>query len=615
MTTTPRVARTLLVAFLAIFVSAFAAGQQIESVTATPNPVQVGESATGTIHLTKAASSKGLKINLTSSSVDAKVPASLIIASGATSATFAITIEHVTATIKATIKGTDPTNKSADATLTIDLPTVRLTGLSVAPTTVSSPDSAIGTVTLSTNAPTAGFVVDLSSSSTFVALPQNVTVKGGAKTATFTVETHPVTATSIATIIGADPNGYSATTKLTVDVPALRLKTLTVEPTSVTVPGKATATVTLTENAASGGFVITLASAQTYISIPSTVTVKAGAKTASFTVVTNPVATAGTATIKGTDPYGYQASASLVVKVPALRLVGVSVSPSAVTAANPAIATVTLSENAPTAGLVVSLATDQSYISVPATVTVKSGMKTATFTVVTNPVAIAGTATIKGTDPTAYSASAPLVVKVPAVRVIGVSVSPTSVSGGTSSTGTVTLSSAAPSAGFTVNLSTMQSFITLPLTVSVKGGATTGTFTIGTSSVTAASQATLSAADSNFYSASATLTVNPQSSGNIVNMTDTLTFTPKSLTVSAGATVTWSNISFMGHTVTPDVSTPGMDSDGQYPGAMPPGKTFSWTVPANAKSGTAYYYHCRIHGSAGNGKAYGTGMTGVIIVK
>jgi plastocyanin len=93
-----------------------------------------------------------------------------------------------------------------------------------------------------------------------------------------------------------------------------------------------------------------------------------------------------------------------------------------------------------------------------------------------------------------------------------------------------------------------------------------------------------------------------------------MTFSPQLVTAHAGETVVWTNNEAMLHTVTSDTSEPGLDSFAQYPGGMSQGNTFAWVVPANAVIGTHYFYHCNFHGTAGNGAALGTGMTGEITV-
>ena len=75
-------------------------------------------------------------------------------------------------------------------------------------------------------------------------------------------------------------------------------------------------------------------------------------------------------------------------------------------------------------------------------------------------------------------------------------------------------------------------------------------------------------------------------------------FSPATLTVSAGTTVTWTNNEGVQHTVTADDDSFGSD-------ALPEGGTFEFTFDT---PGT-YAYHCRFHGGA-----EGEGMSGVIVV-
>jgi hypothetical protein len=92
------------------------------------------------------------------------------------------------------------------------------------------------------------------------------------------------------------------------------------------------------------------------------------------------------------------------------------------------------------------------------------------------------------------------------------SVSPTSVVGGNTSQGTVTLTSAAPSGGAIVALSSSSTSATTPASVTVTAGSTTATFTVTTSAVSAATTATISGTF-NAVTRTATLTVNPVSTG------------------------------------------------------------------------------------------------------
>ena len=116
---------------------------------------------------------------------------------------------------------------------------------------------------------------------------------------------------------------------------------------------------------------------------------------------------------------------------------------------------------------------------VPASVTVAAGATTATFTVasktVTAATAVTITATYNGTAKTAT-----LTVN-PVGTLLSLTFNPATVIYGANSTGTVTLTSAAPAGGAVVALTaTNTSGFTVPASVTVPVGATTAQFIVGT---------------------------------------------------------------------------------------------------------------------------------------
>src|SRR5205807_1420725 len=97
----------------------------------------------------------------------------------------------------------------------------------------------------------------------------------------------------------------------------------------------------------------------------------------------------------------------------------------------------------------------------------------------------------------------------PSVTLSTLSLNPTTVTGGDSSTGTVTLSGPAPSGGAQVALSSSDTSVaTVPSSVTVADGATSATFTVRTSAVSASTTVTISATFAG-VTKTASLTVNP----------------------------------------------------------------------------------------------------------
>ncbi len=162
-----------------------------------------------------------------------------------------------------------------------------LGGVAVAPASVTGGAGATGSVSLTAQAPAAGAVVGLTSNQAAVRVPATVAVPAGASTASFAITTTTVTTSTVATV-NASYAGINKSTTLTVQpVAAPTLSGLALQPTRVVGGGTATGTVTLAAAAPAGGSVVALASSNpSQAAVPASVTVAAGARTASFPVTT-----------------------------------------------------------------------------------------------------------------------------------------------------------------------------------------------------------------------------------------------------------------------------------------------------------------------------------------
>ena len=189
-------------------------------------------------------------------------------------------------------------------------------------------------------------------------------------------------------------------------------------------------------------------------------------------------------------------------------LSSVTVNPTSVTGGTSSAGTVTLTGPAPSAGFPVTLASDNAAATPSTTsITIASGQTSGTFTVNTTAVTTSTTAHITASNGTT-NVQATLTI-MPVANLTAVSVNPTSVTGGNTSTGTLTLNNPAPTGGAVVSLSSDSTSAVVPATATVAAGSTSGTFTITTSGVSSVTTAHISATYNSVTPTPATLTINP----------------------------------------------------------------------------------------------------------
>jgi len=293
--------------------------------------------------------------------------------------------------------------------------------------------------------------------------------------------------------------------------PSVTLSTLSLNPTTVTGGDSSTGTVTLSGPAPSGGAQVALSSNDTSVAtVPSSVTVAAGATSATFTVSTSAVTASTTVTISASYA-GVTKTASLIVNpAPPPTLTSLTLSPTSATGGNSSTGTVTLSGPAPSGGAQVALSSSNTSVAtVPSSVTVAAGATSATFTVSTSTVTASTTVMISASYAGVTKAASLTVnpVPPPPPALSSLTLNPSTVIGGVqSSTGRVTLSAPAPAGGVTVILSSNSGTASVPSSVFIPAGATSATFTVNTSIVLISTSANISATY-NGTTRTATLTV------------------------------------------------------------------------------------------------------------
>ena len=173
----------------------------------------------------------------------------------------------------------------------------------------------------------------------------------------------------------------------------------------------------------------------------------------------------------------------LMASLPAnsIRLATLSFSPSYVNGGDNAILTISLNGVARSMGFPVSLGSNNTAAQVPLLVTVPAGQASLQVTIPTSPVTTVQTVTITAQGETAALEIDPA----NALAVSALSVTTASVLGGRNVSATVTLTGTAPPGGVTIGISSDNSNAQPPATVSIPFGASSATFSILTSAVTA----------------------------------------------------------------------------------------------------------------------------------
>jgi hypothetical protein len=281
---------------------------RVAGVSILPAVVLGGKPAVGTITLTGVAPKTGLVVTLSDDISAASVPTSVAIKAGAKVGTFTITTTAVSQAVTGKV-----TAKLFDSEASGAL-TVRSTGpalVKIAPVAIAGGKSAIGTLTLTEAAPAGGLTVQLSSNTGSVTVPASVVVPAGKTVGTFTAQTSGVTKTTIGTIT-ATVNGLSASGTLT--VLGTPLATFTLAPTAIS-GGQSVLGQVMIAAASGADTVIDLASAlPATVQVPSTVTIPAGKKSATFTVTTSKVIKAVSVKVTASSG-GIVKSVSLNVKL------------------------------------------------------------------------------------------------------------------------------------------------------------------------------------------------------------------------------------------------------------------------------------------------------------
>jgi len=556
-------------------------------------------SDTCTVTLNASAASGGLNVALASNDSAVTVPALVMVPTGASSATFAASVLPVTtvqaATLTASVGGVAETF-AVELGAAIPVLGISANNLTFGTVPVNSAVthplvlSSTGTMPVTVSAASltgAGFTI------TGQGLP--VTLAPG-QTTTLSVQFDPGAAgaeTGQLSVNSNSSNGASMVVDLSgTGVPGLA--GLNCTNGSIIGSGTDSCIVTLNTAAASGGFAVSLASSNSLVTVPGSVTVAAGAMSAGFTANISPVNSAESATLTASagtsaETFGLQliaSAAKLSLSTPSLSFGSVNVSAAAAQSL-----TLSSTGNSPLTINAATLAGTGFAATGAVFPLTLNPNQTATLNVQFNPTAAgttSGSLTFNSNSATGSSTAVDLSgTGVPVLT--GLNCANTSMTAAGTDSCTVTLNTAAASGGFAVSVASNNPALTVPAQVTVAGGATSATFAATVSAVNVAQAVTLTASANGVTETfglqlgAAAIALNVSTSslsfGNInVNTATTQTLTLSSTGTSA-VTVTAATVAGSGFTV----------SGITFPITLNPNQTATLTVqfdPATAGAAT-----------------------------
>jgi hypothetical protein len=307
-----------------------------------------------------------------------------------------------------------------------------------------------------------------------------------------------------------DPDSAEVISAGTVDLQSVHLSPVSITEGSITTLN----TVVLSAPAPTGGVTVSLSSSNmAAASVPASVLVPAGATSARFTIHGGSVAANTAVTIKAFC-LGISKTAALTVTVAGVDVgvLSVSLTPSSVTGGASATGVVTLTGAAPAGGLPIVLSSSNTLAaSVPGSVTIAAGAKSATFAITSKQQAVDSSTQIGASDGTT-SVHATLSVLSPITTLpvlTSVTLFPATIQGGASTTGYIWLSAAAPAGGVTIVVKSSNPLVTVKsASWTIPTGLNLLYATVTAGKVTSRTVVTISAT-ANSVTKSAELTVNP----------------------------------------------------------------------------------------------------------
>jgi hypothetical protein len=447
---------------------------QFSSLACAPSTLGSNASSTCTVTLNKAATSAAT-ITLASNNGLLTVPANVTVATGQVTATFTATSGTVSSSQNASVTAT-LSGQSQQATISLAA-AAQLSGMTCAPGTVNSPGTTICSVTL-TAAVSNTINVALQSNNTSVFVPSGVNIGPGLSSTTFSASVAAVVSNQTAMLTAA-LNGVSRTFALTAtgNAPA-QLSSLSCSPSTLASNATSTCTAAL-NSAATSTVIVSLVSGNGLLSVPTSVAITPGQTSATFAATSGTISSSQNATVTATmSEVSQQATISLTAPS---QLSSLTCAPANVTGPGASICTVTMGI-APASAVSVTLASNNTSVTVPANVNISAGQNSATFSAtgsaVTFDQAALLTATVAGVSK-AFTVTATTA----AAQITSLVCAPAALTSNLSTMCTVQLNAPATSAEVVALLSNNSIMLSVPANVTISAGQSSVTFSANSGSV------------------------------------------------------------------------------------------------------------------------------------
>jgi hypothetical protein len=369
-------------------------------------------------------------------------------------------------------------------------------------------------------APAGGENLTITTSNPAASVPPSLAMPAGTANGQFAVTGNNVTAPTAVTVT-VSLGTASASFSLTVTPAATpAVASIATAPSVVASGDPVTVNVTLAATAPPGGVTVSLASDSAAAPLPTSVAVPAGSGQAQIPITAGAVTSTTVAHLTATMS-GKTVTGQLEID-PARTLTNITIGPSTTDGSKGATGSVTVSIPAADGNTTVSLqSSNPAVASVPASVGFLYGQSSTTFPISTTAVTAATDVVISaaagGVTMTATVTVGP--TPPPPFDVQAISVAPSAVHGPGAATGTLTMTTAAPAGGATVNLSTSDvKSATVPATIFVPAGSTSVNFPIRVIAQNGSTDVAIGETFQNLGRA-APLGVTPASGGTLINAT------------------------------------------------------------------------------------------------